>query len=222
MASEVQACNLALSHLGNRGRVASISPTDGSAESDYCASFFALARNELLEMADWGFARKRVALALVTSVSDAWEYSYALPSDCMVPRRILTDVSTSKESDSAPFDIEGQTVLTDKQNAVLIYTRPITDFGLFSPSAVTAFSYLLASYLAGPILKGTDGASVSAKFREMAANLANTAAAHDANHAERSLAWGTPSGIAARNGGAIGASQVEPSGTVFGSGYVVL
>jgi hypothetical protein len=222
MASEVQICNLALSHLGNRGRIASISPTDGSAESDYCASFFSLVRNELLEAADWNFARKRVALALVASVSDAWAYSYALPSDCMVPRRILTDGATSKENDSAAFAIEGLALLTDKQNAVLVYTRPIVDAGLFSPSFVTAMSYLLASYLAGPIIKGGDGANVSAKFREVAAGLVATAAAHDANHSEMALAWGVPSNVAARNGGAVGGSQGEPSGTVFGSGYVVL
>jgi len=220
MASEVQICNLALSHLGNRGRIASISPVDGSAESDYCASFFALARNELLEMADWTFARKRVELALVTGPTTSWAYAYALPSDCMVPRRILTDATGNMEEDGEPYNIEGTYLFSDKQNAVLVYTRPITDAGTFSPSFVTAMSYLLASYLAGPILKGLDGTKASIEYRKIAASMANTASANDANRSELPVAW-TPSSLAARHG-LPGSSQPAGVTATPGSGYVIL
>lgn len=220
MASEVQICNLALSHLGNRGRIASISPVDGSAESDYCASFFALARNEMLEMADWTFARKRVELALITGPTTTWLYTYALPSDCMVPRRILTDTSLNMEEDGEQYNIEGIYLFSNKQNAVLVYTRPITDAGTFSPSFVTAMGYLLASYLAGPILKGLDGTKAGIEFRKIATSMANTAAANDANRSELPTEW-VPSNMAARHGLP---GSTQPAGTtpVYGSGYVVL
>jgi hypothetical protein len=220
MASEVQICNLALSHLGNRGRVASIDPVDGSAEADYCASFFGLARNELLEMADWTFARKRVELSLAAGPATTWAYAYALPSDCMVPRRILTQSSSSQETDSEPFDVEGQVLLTDKQFAVLVYTRPIVDAGLFQPSFATALSYLLASYLAGPIIKGLDGTKASVEYRKVATSMAATAVANDANRADLPLAW-MPSSLAARHG-LPGSTQPAGATAVPGGGYVIL
>lgn len=221
MASEVQICNLGLAHLGNRARVASISPVDGSAESDYCASFFALARNEVLAMHDWAFARKRVELALVTGPeTDVWEYAYSLPSDCLKPRRILTGTSTAYELDSEPFEIEGTTLLTNKENAVLVYTRPITTAGSFSPAFVNAMGFLMAAYLAGPILKGSAGTKAALEFRKMAAQAVAAAAADDANSVKVPLDF-TPSNLAARRGMS---GSTQPAGTdaVYGSGYVVL
>ena len=221
MASEVQICNLGLSHLGNRGRVASIDPVDGSAEADYCASFFALARNELLAMADWTFARKRTELALVTGpVTAAWEYAYALPSDCMKPRRVLTDITNASEQDSERFAIEGNVLMTNKQNAVLVYTRVITTVGSFSPSFVTAFGYLMAAYLAGPILKGVDGTKASIEYRKIATAMAMQSVADDANREDIKLEH-TPSGLAARHG-LPGSTQPAGVTAVPGSGYVII
>lgn len=219
MASETQICNTALSHLGNRGRVASISPVDGSAEADYCAAFFGLARNELLEMFDWTFARKRQTLALVTNPSSVWAYAYALPSDCLRARRIITGAGVTEE-DSEPYNVEGGVLLTNKQYAELIYTRPITDSGIFPPSFVTAMSYLLAAYLAGPILKGIDGTRAGGEFRKIAGQMAREASASDANSVDTPLDW-TPSNIAARNGLTGGAYPSNSTATP-GSGYVIL
>jgi hypothetical protein len=220
MASEVQICNLALSNVGNRGRVASISPVDGSAEADYCASFFGLARNEMLEMFDWTFARKRVALALLaTNPSSLWLYAYSLPSDCLKPRRVLTS-NGATEQDSEPFDIEGTTLLTNKQYAELSYTRTVTDAGLFPPSFVTALGYLLSSYLAGPLLKGIDGTRANGEFRKIATQMGASAAASDANNSDTPIEW-VPSNIAARNG-MVGSTQPTAAPVTPGSGYVII
>jgi hypothetical protein len=221
MASDVQICNLGLAHLGNRGRVASIDPVDGSAEADYCASFFSLARNELLAMADWTFARKRVALALVTGpTTSRWEFAYSLPSDCLVPRRILTDITAADEQDSELYAIEGAVLMTNKEDAVLVYTRPIITAGSFSPSFVTAFGYLMAAYLAGPILKGIDGTKASIEYRKIATAMAMQSVADDANRENVSIGH-TPSNMAARHG-LPGSSQSAGVNAVYGSGYVVL
>lgn len=220
MASEVQICNLALSNLGNRGRVVSIDPVDGSAEADYCASFFALARNELLEMSDWAFARTRVALATTTNPSSVWTYAYSLPSDCLVPRRILVDESGVFEEDGEPWNREGQVLLTDKENAELVYTKVITNAGLFSPSFCTALAYLLSAYLAGPIIKGLDGTKASIEFRKMAVAIANTAASNDANQSDLPVQW-LPSNLGARHG-LPGSTQAAGTTPIYGSGYVVL
>ena len=39
MASDVDICNMALSHLGARAQISAIVPPDGSVEAGYCARF---------------------------------------------------------------------------------------------------------------------------------------------------------------------------------------
>jgi hypothetical protein len=64
-------------------------------------------------------------------------------------------------------DADGnQIILTNVSNAVLRYTRMVSDPNKFSPLFVMALSYLLASMLAGPVIKGDPG---SAKSKEMLA-----------------------------------------------------
>jgi len=220
MASEVVICNLALSHLGNRARVASISPPDGSVEADYCARFYGHARDEMLEMADWAFARTRVALALApANISDVWTYAYQLPSDCVLPRRIITSSGTDNETDSERFFQESDLLYTHKEGAVLAYTRAITDPTKFKPSFVTALSYLIAAYLAGPLIKNAEGAKAAVDLRAAAQKAALNSSANDANIDHNALDF-YPSNLAARNGLA-GSSQ--PAGGVYpyGSGYAI-
>ena len=59
MASEVDICNLALSHLGDTATIASLDPPEGSAQAEHCARFYPIARDSLLEMHAWGFATSR-------------------------------------------------------------------------------------------------------------------------------------------------------------------
>ncbi len=223
MTSQVSICNIALSHLGNRARVASIAPPDGSVEADLCATFFQPALDELIEMADWSFARKRATLAvLTTNESDLWTYAYARPSDCMVERRIVSGNQTVYEEDSATFVVEDGKIYTNQENAKLIYTRSITDVSILPPTSVTAFGYLLASYLAGPILKNETGAKAAADLRTAARAAAAQAAARDANRDHVAL-QNYPSGLAARHG-------VNPQGQALGidalvtpgSGYAIV
>lgn len=198
MPSVVQICNMALSHIGSEARVSSITPPDGSVEAGYCATFYDLARTELLEPGSWAFSLSRATLAQVTNPSTAWAYAYAKPSDCLRVLRILrpntaVTVFTQDQADphiddrtSAQFDIEGETILTNEPDAVVVYVRDVTDTARFSASFTSAFSYLLSSYLAGPIIKGNEGVRVGDGMRQRAAGMADIAAAASANasHAE--------------------------------------
>ena len=194
MASVVQICNMALSHIGSVAQVASISPPDGSIEASYCATFYDQARTEMLEPGAWRFALARATLALLaTNPSSTWAYACALPSDCMTPVRILRaggtftvfnqDVReyTPNDSDSADFTVEGDVLYTNEPDAVLVYVRDVTDSGKFTPGFVTALSYLLASYLAGPIIRGNEGLKIGDGMRERAMALADIAATANAN-----------------------------------------
>lgn len=193
MASVVQICNMALSHIGADARVASISPPDGSVEAGHCADFYDLARTELLEPGTWAFALKRVLLAEVENPSSSWVYAYAKPADCQRVLRILRpdiavnvfnqDALALRTDDraSAPFDVEGEVILTNAPDAVLLYVRDVTDSTKFPASFTSALSYLLASYLAGPIVKGNEGLKLGDGMRQRATAMADLAATASAN-----------------------------------------
>jgi len=206
MASVADICNVALSHLGARTQVNSITPPDGSVEAGYCARFYPIARKELLESASWAFARRRVTLTEVDNASNVWQYAYAEPAGMIDALRILNQrylIETGaswpllyepgsvmnwalvdelfKERGSSEFDIENGVIYTNEPEAILLYTVDVTDTTKFSATFTSALGMLLASYLAGPIIKGMEGAQVGAKWREAAAALAKNAATGDAN-----------------------------------------
>lgn len=180
MANAVEICNLALGHIGSDANVASIAPPDGSVEAGYCARYYPLARKLTIALAQWGFATTRQALAEVTNNSNVWLFAYSQPANCIKPYRVLKAGATN-EQDGASFTIEGGIIYTNEAEATLVYTQDITDTTRFSPEFVSALSWMVASYLAGPIIKGNDGAAAAQKLRDRAVAETRLAAAGDAN-----------------------------------------
>lgn len=217
MPSEVDFCNMALSHIGSDAVVAAIDPPDGSVEAGHCARFYPIARAELIESHAWGFARRRVALAEVTNPSDVWAFAYALPSNCLKPLRVLnsntlsalgffppispfitaSELAAFDERGSADCDIENGVLLCNEEDAVLLYMVDVIDTSKFTPSFNTSLSYLLAAFLAGPIIKGREGAEAAKTLRNAAYNFKGAAASLDANSASEP-ANGLPESIRAR------------------------
>lgn len=157
MASVVDCCNLALAHLGDEATVSAISPSDGSAQADHCARFYPIARDTCLEMHDWNFARRRATLAETANTPpDVWAYEYAMPANVI---RVLMVMDQNGDEDKPKRFMQGtdstgaRVIWTNEENATLLYTHAITDTTKFSALFVNAMSYLLASYLAGPITK---------------------------------------------------------------------
>lgn len=169
MASAVDICNLALSDMWQDVVITAISPPDGTIEAQHASVFYPIVRDKLLEMHAWRFATARASLSTFSTneAEDSWSYSYALPADCIKPRIVLlpeaaSDVEAQKHEVETRSD--GQiTLYTDVQNAVLVYTRAVTDTSKFTPMFVTTFGFLLAQYMAGPITKN---AKIVALMRE--------------------------------------------------------
>lgn len=201
MASDVDICNLALSQLGDRATVASIDPPEGSAQAEHCARFYPVARDKLLELHSWKFALRRARLARLDAEAWNWDYAYAEPAGLLRAVKVLPGGAGSSEAGHA-FEAMGDEtgtalILTDLADATLLYTVRVDDTTKFSPIFTDALAKLLASYLAGPILKGDVGIEVGrAKYGEFMLALSE-AKTSDANQrkAERDH---TPDFLSAR------------------------
>lgn len=203
MASAVDICNLALSHLGDTATVASLDPSEGSAQAEHCARYYPIARDSLLEMHPWGFATRRVQLAQLSNPWPEWLYAYAQPSDALNILAVLPPDATddynaipaaphrhgdcsagayTPQKFSCEVDGNGASViLTDQADAVLRYTSLVYDTTKFSPLFVMTLSWHLASMLAGPIIKGDAGASEAQRCTAMMKAYLSKATVSDAS-----------------------------------------
>lgn len=198
MASAVDICNLALSHIGADAVVTSLSPPDGSVESGHCARFLPVVRQAALAAHQWSFARKRVELALVTNDSTEWDYKYQVPSDCLRAWQVLSgDDADAPERGSALFDKFGDKLFTNQDEAVLIYGADVTDTTQYPADFVTALGMLLAGYLAGPLIKGVEGMRIGEAWVQRGREAMTAAAALDARAAHE-RAEHTPASLKAR------------------------
>lgn len=153
MASEVEICNLGLSHVTAYG-IQSLD--ERTKEARECKRLYAPARDAMLESHDWAIARKRKPLALLDETYSGWDYAYAWPSDCIMPRRIY-DPAEAMGSEKIKFEfavndaLNRRVILTNEAEAELIYTAKVTDANLYTSMMIDALSYRLASDLALPL-----------------------------------------------------------------------
>ena len=196
MASPVQICNVALTHLGESGLISSISPPDGSVNAGYCATFYPVAKAEMLELGNWQFATRRGTLAVTENDSGYYEYAYALPANCLRVLKVIGPEDDEAGS-SVVYETRNNIIYTDTEEAVCVYTANITDSTKFSPTFVTALSFLLAAYLAGPIIKGADGVKFATAMREAAAATTDRSLTVSSNSRSVTEDY-TPSSILAR------------------------
>lgn len=219
MSADVDICNLALAYIGDVANVTSINPPDGSAQASLCSRFYPMARDELLEMHTWGFSTFRVQLASVTNPYNTWQYAYAPPSNVLNYLEILDPQATDEYTSNLtlpnsqimggnasglgiytpqPFEVEvdangNDIILTNMQNAMLRYTKAVSDTTQFSPLFTEALAVLLASKLAGPLLKGTEGRATANALRQQFDRVAlSKAIVSDANQRRLNLSPGAP------------------------------
>jgi hypothetical protein len=186
MASVVDICNLALSVLGDSATVSSINPPEGSAQAEHCQRFYPTARDTCLEMHSWNFATKRISLAETADEPlGAWQFVYAVPSDYIRALSILPP-EYANEAQTQPFIIEtnasgAMVVYTNVEQATIKYISKVTDTTKFSPLFVNVLYRMLASYLAGPVLKGSEGMKVADAMFQNAMRMLITAGAKDSS-----------------------------------------
>lgn len=205
--TDVDICNLALSHIGDTAIVTGIVPPDGSIQALHCAKFYPIARDGLLQMHRWLFATKRKDLVQTTNTISQWKYAYFMPSDVGDSFAIIAPDAGSDYAETysveqyynginidnavgkyspQQFAVEvnnaGQRVIyTNQESAVIRYTAMVTDASQFSPLFVTALSWHLASMLAGPIIKGENGSAEAKRCQQMMMLYLSKAQSSDSN-----------------------------------------
>lgn len=169
MATAIQICNLALSHLRHSKRIASF--TEQSEEARLCSLFYETVRDLVLRDVRWPFSTKIKSLGLIQEEpNDEWLYAYEYPSDCLLARKILSGIRNETRASRVPYrlgHLDGARVIfCNRQDAKLEYTMQVTDASLYSPDFVMAMSYRLAVYLA-PTLTGGDPDNLGVRCMQM-------------------------------------------------------
>lgn len=182
MASETEICNLALRRLGQEAGLNSLG--DDSTYYETAKASMPIVRDSLLERHAWNFATQTVKPAVLRDKPVGWKAAYALPHDCL---RVLTVLPEDQydaglansitaplpdEVFEQPWTVEmmgrNRVVLTNVHKPVLKYIRRVTEPGLFTPLFTDVLAWHLAASLAGPVIRGETGLTISNKLLETA------------------------------------------------------
>ena len=204
----VTICNRALSVIGTRSSIASMS--EASPEAQACMLHFEPSCRAMLRLAPWSFARATVPGALIAAAPGtpenpngtaplplvplsaanpagttpaqvvSWQYEYAWPQDCVRLRQVkypfeqpqsnvrpwsgVVNASTlfpGPMENRVPYQItldrdasgnQIKVVLSNIENALIVYTARVVDPNLWDDEFSEAFVYALASHLVGALI----------------------------------------------------------------------
>jgi hypothetical protein len=147
MASVVDICNLALANVGAQP-ISSLG--DAVTTAVLCSTFYPLARDTLLEEADWKCVSTRASIA-EDAIPPLWDFAhrYLIPSDCAGRVRQVAD---STGAEVTRWDMELGYIVCDAESPIQIrYTSRVVDPVVFSSTMVEAIAFKLASLIAIPI-----------------------------------------------------------------------
>lgn len=143
MASQVDICNLALSHL-SCGAIQSLS--DGSESARLLQLHYDRCRQSVLRDFPWSFSRITNTLALTTFTIPAWDYCYAYPLKCLKIIRVFDSRYREKEEFEIRLSPDGTTkmIVTDVKDAYAEYIFDMEDTTLYDSLFIEALSYKIA------------------------------------------------------------------------------
>lgn len=161
MASVIEICNMALSHTGRSGDIASLD--ERTDEAVLCKQFYNPAVLKLLRDFPWPFATKRLPLVLVSDLrqdeNSLFDYAYRYPADCIKPRlvpRVDRRYVTGEEGYEfrESRDELGRLIETNADMAQLEYTQSVDNSEIFPEDFVLALSYYLAFLMSPRLTQG--------------------------------------------------------------------
>ena len=192
MASEVDICNLALTHIRSQPDVISINPAEGGVKAEQCALYYGKARRFVLRAFPWAFATTFRALALLDDPPlDGCLYAYAMPSDCLRAVHLFGPESTEPQPFARTVLDDGtQAIYCDAETPILKYVRDLTDPNAFDPQFLVELSFYLASMLAVPISGDENLAEWAfSKYQQFITQAAATSAHETRTKPNHTVSW---------------------------------
>lgn len=163
--ASIAVCNIALAEVRAQ---AITSLSDGSPEAEACSRHYDDCFATLIECHEWGFAKKRVSLALLVTNdrSGEWSYAYAAPTDVGVMGQVVDAIPSPPVGVFYPwpytwprppfylndFVYDGSTIYSNLENAVLEYSSNAEDESVWPAMFRRALTLDLASRLAITLL----------------------------------------------------------------------
>lgn len=205
VASVLDVWNQALSEVGARGQVTSL--TENSKEATICNIHYNNTRTSILRAAPWACARFQASLTVLESYQNVppnnqipWMYSYTYPADCLKLRYLLcppvldnsTIVTTgdvlqwylpSRRNRFLPgLDTTGtqKVILTNVSNAMAVYTKDLQDVTLWDSGLWDAVVAALQAKIVIPL---TGNVQMKKTFEDLAMGSITEARAQDGNEA---------------------------------------
>jgi hypothetical protein len=192
---EIDICCRALSLIGEK-EITSLDVTvDTSRRAKLCDKYYAQARDRLLTGRAWGFAmRRRMLVSTAAAPPPSWLFSYVVPPYALKVVSVMPEGATNDNLDDYPFEVEQapgghRTVYSDVEDAEMRYVTQLTDATRYSETFAKALSYELASLLAGPFLKGREGARVAREMTAQAEFHSAQASDDDASQRMSRIDW---------------------------------
>ncbi len=148
MKSTIQLFNTALGRLGGEQIPYNRSPQEQDATGILCENLFPHVLDMVLEAHEWGFATRRVYLAKLPEQqpeNPSYVFRYALPTDCVKPVSLEGYAGVNR---TPAYLIESNAILTNKQNAELVYIARVEEPRAWPPSFADALAWAMAGELA--------------------------------------------------------------------------
>lgn len=172
MASEKDICIYALQHVGQFADMVSLD--EDSQHAAVAKTAYPFVRDAMLERHAWNFATAKKRVARIEN--EEGEAAFPLPADCL--RVVDVQVWNKNYCDKIEWEVrlvDGArcVVLTgdfiyDKTEVTVSYVKRVTNTAAFSAGFIEALSWNLAAAVAGPIIKGDTGITVTQKLTQYA------------------------------------------------------
>lgn len=148
MPSEVEICNLGLTNIGGE-LITSLD--DDVKEAKLCKLWYPNSRDATEQEGAWNFATRRIIPARLAD-PPTWGYTYAyqLPPDNLQVLEVFDD-PTYQVPTRDRWQVEGQTLLFDRDQVWVKHITRVTDTSQFTALFVQALGYRLAADLAIPL-----------------------------------------------------------------------
>jgi hypothetical protein len=199
--SDVQIAKLALSHIGDRYDITSLS--EATPEAEQVNLIYADVRDALLREHPWTFATRYYTPAALSGTAPAgWEYMYAYPPTGLKIIKLVNPLDPRGERlEPLPFAIarnsdDIKVIMSNEADPEFEYTQQITVATEFDAIFDMAFSWRLAEHLAMPL---TGDGQIADKMERKSRMVVEQAKMDDANEGTGVRQTREPSWMLARN-----------------------